>query len=234
MSEESELNREVALIAFNFLRGIERVVAEAAGSVAALLETDVSADPPAIRGPWQRKIARLPSLLLERGMTTGEISSEVGYDETNTYTVLNTLQKNGLIEQTPGASPKRWRLAIDHRRDRILRASRTVQEGEWTTYGDIAIAVSDDVRLARTVGRVAAKNPAFSHPHRVLKSGGKIPADWRDDEGKGPAECKRRLDREGVSFARDGSADPSARIGWEDIKARLRDLDDDDLASLAA
>jgi O6-methylguanine-DNA--protein-cysteine methyltransferase len=41
--------------------------------------------------------------------------------------------------------------------------------GEWTTYGDMAIAVSDNIRLARTVGRVAAKNPAFANPHRIRK-----------------------------------------------------------------
>ena len=141
--------------------------------------------------------------------------------------MLAALEKADLLEQVAGASPKQWRLTVKHRRDRILRASRVIRRGEWTTYGDIAIAVADNVRLARTVGRVAAKNPAFANPHRVLKSGGLIPPDWRDDDGQGPEECERRLRAEGMQF--EGDAAPAgSRIGWEEIKSRLAKLDDED------
>jgi hypothetical protein len=37
---------------------------------------------------------------------------------------------------------------------------------------DFSIAAYDNVKMAITVGRVAAKNPAFVNPHRVLGSGG--------------------------------------------------------------
>ena len=55
---------EVALIAIGWLRGIERASAEAAAGLAALLEEDVVDNAPALRGAWQRKIARLPGLAL--------------------------------------------------------------------------------------------------------------------------------------------------------------------------
>ena len=234
MADLEGAGREVALIAIGWLRGIERASAEAAAGLAALLEEDVVDPAPALRGAWQRKIARLPGLALERGMTGGDVAREAEYDDANAYTVLAALEKAELLEQVEGASPKRWRLTVKHRRDRILRASRVIRRGEWTTYGDLAVAVADNVRLARTVGRVAAKNPAFANPHRVLKQGGLIPPDWRDDDGRGPEECERRLRAEGIEFQGD-VASATFRIGWEEIKSRLAGLDDeDDGAGLAA
>ena len=220
MTDFGGLNREVSLIAIGWLRGIERASADAAAGLAALLEEDVVDPAPALRGAWQRKIARLTGLSLERGMTGGEVAREAEYDEANTYTVLAALEKASLLEQVEGAAPKRWRLTVTHRRDRILRASRVIGRGEWTTYGDIAIAVADNVRLARAVGRVAAKNPAFASPHRVLKQGGLIPPDWRDDDDRGPEECERRLRAEGIEFNA-AAASPKFRVGWEEIKGRL-------------
>lgn len=232
MAEVGAMNREAALIALNFCRDIEHAMGRAAAGLAALLEEDVAEATPPVKGTWQRKIARLPGLSLEQGMTAGEVAREVAYDEANTYTVLNALEKSGLVERVPGSTPKRWRLALKHRRDRILRASRVIRLGEWTTYGDIAVAVADNVRLARTVGRVAAKNPAFADPHRVLKAEGVIPPEWRDDDGRGPEECERRLRDEEVPFTDDGRAAPQARIGYEQIKARLAEMDAEDDAGL--
>jgi alkylated DNA nucleotide flippase Atl1 len=228
MADFDAAGREIALIAIGWLRGVERASAEAAAGLAALLEAEVVDDAPALRGAWQRKIARLPGLALERGMTGGEVSRDAEYDEANTYTVLAALEKTGLLEQVAAASPKRWRLKVQHRRDRILRASRVIQRGEWTTYGDIAVAVADNVRLARTVGRVAAKNPAFANPHRVLKQGGLIPPDWRDDDGQGPEECERRLRAEGVEFHDTPLRAAEPHVGWAEIKARLAEMDDED------
>jgi alkylated DNA nucleotide flippase Atl1 len=228
MTEGAGAGREAALIALNLFRDLEQAMGRAAAGMAALLEADVAEEAPAVKGAWQRKIARLPGLSLEQGMTAGKIAHGVGYDEANTYTVLNALEKSGLVELVPGSSPKRWRLGVKHRRDRILRASRVIRAGEWTTYGDIAVAVADNVRLARTVGRVAAKNPAFANPHRVLKNGGVIPSDWRDDDGRGPEECERRLRHEEVPFTDDGHTAPSAYVGWSVIKDRLAEIDAED------
>jgi alkylated DNA nucleotide flippase Atl1 len=221
-------NQEIAVVAIGFLRGMERTCAQAASGLAAIFEQDVTEPAPTIRGTWQRKIARLPGLSLDRGLTAGEVSREVTYDEANTYTALGGLEKAGLLEQVPDASPKRWRLAVKHRRDKILAASRVIAGGEWTTYGDIAVAVGGNVRLARSVASVAAKNPTFANPHRVLLKGGLIAPDWRDDDGNGPDECERRLRAEGVDFGEDGAADQKARIGYEELQARLAELDSND------
>lgn len=220
-------NEQIALVAISFLRGLERNCADAAASIAAIFAQDVADAAPAIRGTWQRKIARLPGLSLEHGLTAGDVSRELAYDEPNTYTALGSLEKAGLLEQVPDASPKRWRLAVNHRRDKILAASRVISVGEWATYGDIAIAVGDNVRLARSVASVAAKNPTFANPHRVLLKGGLIAPDWRDDDGRGPDECKRRLRAEGISFDEHGAASSDARIGYEELQERLAARDDD-------
>jgi alkylated DNA nucleotide flippase Atl1 len=116
-------------------------------------------------------------------------------------------------------------MTVKHRRNRILRLSRLVPEGRWTTYGDFSIAVYDNVRMAITVGQVAAKNPAFAHPHRVLWSGGLIKDVWSDGEGRGPEECERRLVAEGVDIT-NRHADPEKFMGWEDLQALLRAEED--------
>jgi alkylated DNA nucleotide flippase Atl1 len=230
----ADRDQEIAAVAIGLLRRIERACAEAASGLAGIFEEDITDAAPAVRGAWQRKIARLPGLSLERGLTAGEVSREVTYDEANTYTALGGLEKAGLLEQVPDASPKRWRLAVKHRRDKILAASRVIATGEWTTYGDIAIAVGGNVRLARSVASVAAKNPTFANPHRVLLKGGVIAPDWRDDDGKGPEECERRLRADGVDLDEDGIADPKARIGYEELQARLAEHAVDDAGMPAA
>jgi alkylated DNA nucleotide flippase Atl1 len=89
--------------------------------------------------------------------------------------------------------------------------AQQVGAGEWTTYGDIALAVHGDVRAAREVGWAAAKYPAFPNAHRVLKAGGLIAAGWRDHQGRGPEECQRLLEAEGIAFTGD-RADPQRHV----------------------
>jgi alkylated DNA nucleotide flippase Atl1 len=90
-----------------------------------------------------------------------------------------------------------------------------VPRGSWTTYGDFAIAVYDNWRMAITIGQVASKSPAFMSPHRVIWSGGTIKDTWLDDQGGGPEECRRRLADEGVTFPDGAHADPDYFIGWQ-------------------
>jgi alkylated DNA nucleotide flippase Atl1 len=175
---------------------------------------------PALRGERQEAIAQLPGLFSTLGMPAGEISREASYDEANTYTVLNSLTKNGLLEVVPDSTPRRWRLALEHRRNKILRASTMVGRGEWTTYGDLAVAAAGNKLAARAVGRMAAKHPAFANPHRVINAGGVIPPGWQATWG-GPEECRRRLEEEEVRFLPDGTAAPRQRITWEVIEERL-------------
>jgi alkylated DNA nucleotide flippase Atl1 len=218
---EMDFNREMGGIWMDLFRDVARSAEQAAARVAALLEEEIDEPTPAIRSTWGRKILRLDELGLERGMTTKEISVEVGMnDEPNTEKVLGQLEKNGLVELVPGVSPKHWRLTREQRRNRILRLSRLVPKGRWTTYGDIAVAVSGNIRLARPVSRVAAKNAAFANPHRVLEKAGTIPKGWKDDEGSGPEECERRLEHEGVKLV-DGKAPRDRRIYHDELRALL-------------
>lgn len=202
---------------------LHRLIAAAhegyARDLAALVGSD-EVEVPQLKGAVQRRIIALPEMFADAGMSAGEIARKLDYDEANTYTVLKSLDDAGVAEKIEGVTPQRWRMAIKHRRNRILRMSRLVPEGRWTTYGDFSIAVYDNVRMAITVGQVAAKNPAFAHPHRVLWSGGLIKEVWSDDEGRGPEECERRLREEGVEIT-DRHADPDKHIAWEELKALL-------------
>ena len=214
----------MALIAIGLMRSIERATAEAGAALTGMLDEGAEESIPTVRGTWQKKIAPLAGFLLAQGLTAGEIAREIEYDEANTYTVLASLEKSGLLKEIDGTSPKRWRLADKHRSDRILRASHLIEKGEWTTYGDLAVAVSGNVKRARSVARIASTNPAFANPHRVLNAGGKIHPDWHDDEGLGPEECERRLRKDGISFV-DGKAQ-GIRINYETIQERLAAEDD--------
>jgi alkylated DNA nucleotide flippase Atl1 len=179
---------------------------------------------PDVRGERQEEIARIPELFATP-MSAGEIARHVGYDEANTYTVLRSLEKSGVLEVV-GDSPRRWRLARVHRSNKVIQASHVLEPGEWATYGDMAIAVYGNVNMARTIGQVAAKNPGFANPHRVLAAGGQIPDGWRGFGG-GPEECEKRLRREKVRFV-DGTADSAQQVGYEEIKRRLDRVPDPD------
>lgn len=175
---------------------------------------------PTLKGRVQRRIVALPEMYAEAGMSAGDIARQLKYDEANTYGVLKSLTETDVVEEVKGEKPRRWRMAVKHRRARVLRMSRLVPDGRWTTYGDFSIAVYENVKMAITVGRVAAKNPAFVNPHRVLGSGGVIKDSWEDDEGRGPEECERRLREDGIEV-KDRVADKERFIGWEELKELL-------------
>jgi alkylated DNA nucleotide flippase Atl1 len=208
---EAKLHRNLAQAHDEYARDLSAVVGE-------IEETSV----PELRGRIQRQIVALSEMFSEAGMSASEIARELDHDEANTYSVLRTLTESHVLEEVEGAKPRRWRMAVKHRRARVLRMSRLVPDGRWTTYGDFSIAVYDNIKMAITVGRVAAKNPAFVNPHRVLWSGGVIKDAWSDDEGQGPKECVRRLREDGIDVT-DRVADKSKFIGWEDLKELLKE-----------
>ena len=94
-----------------------------------------------------------------------------------------------------------------------------VGRGEWTTYGDVSVAVHGSARFARHVGRAAARFAPFPNALRVLASGGAVAAGWRGANGEGPDACRARLEREGVHFTA-GRADPARRVTWEALIQR--------------
>jgi alkylated DNA nucleotide flippase Atl1 len=101
-----------------------------------------------------------------------------------------------------------------------VRIAGLLRPGEWCTYGDISTAARGDARAARAVGRATASHPAFPAAHRVLRSGGAIAEEWGMEAGLGPAECRRRLEAEGVSFTADGRAGPGFRVTWDELVLR--------------
>jgi alkylated DNA nucleotide flippase Atl1 len=215
--QEQVLKAQIALF--------ERL-AEAASRYATELRTmvpDEEPDPVSVRGPIQRRIVRLPELFTDGGMAASEVARSIDYDEANVYAVLSSLERGGSLEQVSGANPRRWRFAPRHRTDRVLRLSRLVPEGRWTTYGDFAIAVYGSPQMARAIGQAAARNLAFAKPHRVLNARGRIPPGWRDDEGRGPDRCAELLAQEHVRLDAYGKADPKRFVGWRELKRLLDD-----------
>jgi alkylated DNA nucleotide flippase Atl1 len=176
-----------------------------------------------VSGSRQAQVVALPGLADDDGMKTGDIAEAIGYDQPNTYTTLQTLSVRGLVELIPNKHPQHWRLVAKYRASAssqpYLEMARLVRRGEWTTYGDISIAVRGETSGARAVGRAAATLPHFPSPHRVLQQGGSIPEGWRDSQGRGPDECRRRLEQEGVLF-RDGLAETTKRVMWDELVHR--------------
>jgi alkylated DNA nucleotide flippase Atl1 len=205
-------------------RAMERAHGDYAQSLAGMLGED-AVELPTLRGAVQRRVAALPNLATIKGMSAAEIADALDHDEANTYTTLKGLEKADMVEIVEGSSPRRWRLNAAHRRNRVLRLSRLIPAGSWTTYGEFSIAVYGNWRTAITVGQQAANNPAFSNPHRVLKAGGLIPDDWHDDHGGGAEECEKRLRREGAWLAREERADPDKFLNWERLKGLLDDAE---------
>ncbi len=106
--------------------------------------------------------------------------------------------------------------------DAYLRVAALLRLGEWTTYGDISTAVHGSARAARAVGRAAATISGFPNAERVIGKDGRVPSGWRDDAGRGPEECRRRLEAQGVRFD-EGRADPARHVGWEVLAGRARE-----------
>ncbi len=194
---------------------------EHARTLLAAVEAGAAPEEIIIRGKVQKRVFGLPSMFTDLGMSAGDVAHDLEYDEANAYTVLDALVKAGHVEHVPNATPRRYRMTVKHRRDRILRLSRLMPHGNWTTYADFSIAVYDNWRMAITIGQVASKSPAFINPHRVIWSGGVVKDKWKDDQGNGAEECRRRLAEEGVTFPDGEHADDSRYIGWQKLKNLL-------------
>jgi alkylated DNA nucleotide flippase Atl1 len=102
----------------------------------------------------------------------------------------------------------------------FARMASRIQPGEWATYGDISRAVQGDHKAARGVGRAAVTQPDFPAPWRVLNTDGLIHPNWRDAEGRGPEEARRRLRAEGVQFDEDNRARQEFRVRWDVLRQR--------------
>lgn len=97
----------------------------------------------------------------------------------------------------------------------VFRVVSLVRPGEWTTYGDISIAVAGHRHCARYVGNLAATDDGFPHPQRVLRSGGTV----ADSPGRSSKRVVEKLLEEGVEF-RGGRADPRRQVHWDELTRR--------------
>jgi alkylated DNA nucleotide flippase Atl1 len=194
---------------------------EAASAVPDLV-ADKELEIPVGRGQRQQQILELPGLRAEDGMKTADVAAAIGYEVPNTYSTLQALQRAALVEMVPGAAPQRWRLAPRYRTTSVvfMRMASRVRPGEWTTYGDISIAIRGDTKAARGVGQAAAALGDFPNPERVLMEGGFINPKWHDSQGRGPEYCRQLLEQQGVTFNDEGFADHCRRVTWDELRRR--------------
>lgn len=230
------------LAELDYYRALQRANESYADALQGLVNEQAQQDGGVVSsgGPVQRRILRLPELGLQLGLTAPEIAKAISYDEANVYAVLKTLAKQGSIEVVEGSSPQRWRLSLKLRRSKILRVSRLIERGEWTTYGEFGIAVYGNWRTAVVIGNQARLNAAFANPHRVLATstgahkGGFVAKEWQDDEGRGPDEAARLLADEGVPVSQDADGiwrvDPEKAhfVDWETLQQRMASTDQQD------
>lgn len=175
-------------------------------------------------GPRQQQAYELLRHAPEPGIKTADLADAMKYDAPNAYLTLKSLANRGLAEMVPGSSPQRWRVARKRGSSaRYLVAAQLIRPGEWTTYGDVSIAVRGDDRAARAIGSAAKNLPDFPNPERIIGAGGVIPQAWNDGEGGGPEVCRNRLENQGVTFDSSGRAEGRYRLGWEHLRQRLID-----------
>lgn len=156
-------------------------------------------------GKRQLQIVELPGLADEAGMKTADIATAIAYELPNTYSALQALARNQVVEQVAGKEPQHWRLVRRYRATSraYARIAELVGPGEWTTAGDLSIAVRGDTQAARSIG-------AANLSHRVLADR------WVPDESAS------LLAAEGVAILEDGRADPRQRVTWDELSRRAQ------------
>lgn len=211
------LARDISQALERFARGAER-----SGEPPAE-EGAIEAAVPEVSGRRQQAILAVPALATEEGLKTAEVARAISYEVPNTHMTLQALERAGHVEMVEGSKPQRWRLVSRYRATGTMYMAIAAQvlKGEWTTYGDISIALRGDTKAARAIGQMAAKLPTFPNPHRVLKEGGEISPFWVDEQGRGPEHCQKMLEAEGVTFS-NGRAEMASRVSWDVLTERLR------------
>jgi hypothetical protein len=180
------------------LRPIDTHVAQ--GGQASLEDLDL--------GTRQHQIVDVLAGAGDGGMRAAEIAKAISGDQANTHTSITGLATRGVVEKVVLSDGPRWRLAGRYRgvSDPYLRTAGHVRAGEWTTYGDVSIAVRGDTKAAR-----------------VIWNGGRIPPTWRITGSTEPTPevCRQRLVDEGVRFdAFKGTASRDQYVSWDVLVER--------------
>lgn len=156
-------------------------------------------------GRRQQQIVEIPDLAAIAGMKTADIAAAIQYEVPNTYTALQALARSGVVERVPGKEPQHWRLARRYRAgsQAFGQAVTTLRTGEWTTPGDVSIAVRGDVQAASAVGKADLSI-------RVLTG---EPVDG--------ADLRAQLADDGVTLLDDHRPDPLQRVTWDELTRRI-------------
>lgn len=193
------------------IRGVLEALRRFADSLeTAPAEASLAAEPPRpadehALGKRQLQIVELPGLADEAGMKTADIATAIEYELPNTYSALQALARNQVVEQVPGREPQHWRLVRRYRAtSRVYaRVAGLVEAGEWTTAGDVSIAVRGDTQGAESI-------LAAGLSRRVLA------------DARVPHEIAQALAGEGLSILDDDRADPRQRVTWDELSRRAR------------
>jgi hypothetical protein len=206
------------------LRLLHRYIDDAPADLPAQLPVVDDTPGARARGPRQEAILALPDLANPTGLRPSVIAAQIDYSVPNTYNLLQSLGRKGLVELVPGSHPQRWRLTSQHRHSAAVfsQLAGAVQAGEWTTCSDISIASRGDTSAAWMVCWAAAKLPDFPAAHRVLLEGGVAHPYGHDHHRARPEQISATLIEEGVRFDARGHAAPASRVAWDMLRERSR------------
>ena len=101
---------------------------------------------------------------------------------------------------------------------RVHEVLALLPAASWTTYGELAKVAGTH---ARPLGTHLASTPDIPNAHRVLSQSGKPSPDFRWSDPDQTASVVEVLQREGVRFRPDGTADPSQMLTAEQLTALL-------------
>jgi hypothetical protein len=176
------------------------------------------------RGPHQEAILALPDMANPTGVRPSVIAALIDYSVPNTYNLLQSLSRKGLVELAPGSHPQRWRLTSQHRHSATVfgQLAGTLAPGEWTTCADISIASRGDTSAAWMVCWAATRLADFPSAHRVLLEGGVLHPQGHDHHRPEPDQISADLAAEGLCLNAHGRASPASRVSWDLLRERSR------------
>lgn len=93
-----------------------------------------------------------------------------------------------------------------------------VQEGEWTTYGDLASAIGSH---PIAVGQHISRCEVCSNAWRVLGADGRPRPNFAWTDPTETRSCRQVLEDERIGFGTSGAADPAQRISGDQLRARM-------------
>nr|WP_255520499.1 MGMT family protein [Corynebacterium meridianum] len=101
---------------------------------------------------------------------------------------------------------------------RLRRASASIPEGMWASYGDVAAAIGTG---ARAVGTMLATGSGFTGAHRILRADGTVSEGFRWADDGDDRDPRSLLAAEGVVFTGAGRAARICRMEVDELRALI-------------